>query len=42
VQNAGGSQHQEYWIPVEDLTRFNENIVGSIEVIAEFHRDEAS
>ena len=41
VQNAGGSQHQEYWIPAEDLPRLNENIVGLIEVIAEFHSDEA-
>lgn len=39
VQNGGGSQHQEYWIPAEDLSRFNEHIVGLIEVIAEFHRD---
>ena len=37
VQNAGGLQHQEYWIPAEDLPRFNDNIVGQIEVIAEFH-----
>jgi hypothetical protein len=37
VQYAGGSEHQEYWIPAEDLPRLNENIVGLIEVIAEFH-----
>jgi hypothetical protein len=36
VQNAGGSQHQEYWIPAEDLPLFNQNIVGTIEVIVEF------
>ncbi|QEX15363.1 hypothetical protein FRZ44_06460 [Hypericibacter terrae] len=36
VQNAGGSQYQEYWIPAEDLTVFNENIVGLIEVTASF------
>ncbi len=36
VQTAGGAQHQEYWIPAEDLAEFNRNIVGSIEVIAEF------
>jgi hypothetical protein len=41
VQNAGGSQHQEYWIPAADLPQFNDNIVGLIEVIAEFHRDGA-
>jgi hypothetical protein len=36
VQTVGGSQHQEYWIPAEDLENFNTNIVGKIEVIAEF------
>jgi len=39
VQNAGGSEHQDYWIPAEDLPRFNDNIIGRIEVIAEFHRE---
>ncbi len=37
VQIVGGSVHQEYWIPAEDLPEFNRNIVGKIEVIAEFH-----
>ena len=36
VQTVGGSIHQEYWIPAEDLHEFNRNIVGEIEVIAEF------
>lgn len=36
VQTVGSSQHQEYWIPAEDLLAFNQNIVGKIEVIAEF------
>jgi len=36
VRNAGGSEHQEYWIPAEDLADFNRNIVGPIVVIAEF------
>jgi hypothetical protein len=36
VQIAGNSQHQEDWIPTEDLAEFNRNIVGKIEVIAEF------
>jgi len=31
--------HQEYWIPAEELLQFNQNIVGSIEVIAEFRAD---
>ena len=36
IQTVGGSAHQEYWIPAEDLAEFNQNIVGPIEVIAEF------
>jgi len=38
VQTVGSSLHKEYWIPAEELLQFNENIVGTIEVIAEFHR----
>ena len=33
---VGGSEHEEYWIPANDLVEFNANIVGKIEVIAEF------
>lgn len=36
VQTVGGSEHQEYWIPAEELAEFNRNIVGPIEVIAEY------
>ena len=36
-QVVGGSEHEEYWIPAEDLDKFNANIVGPIEVIAEYH-----
>jgi hypothetical protein len=28
--------HAEYWIPAEDLEMFNDNIVGTIDVIASF------
>jgi len=37
VQTVGGSVHQELWIPAGDLPEFNRNIVGLIEVIAEFN-----
>lgn len=37
VQKVGGSLHLEYWIPAEKLGEFNQNIVGLIEVISEFH-----
>ncbi|HEY9537639.1 MAG TPA: hypothetical protein VIS03_08600 [Kiloniellaceae bacterium] len=33
---VGGAQHEEYWIPAEQLDEFNANIVGKIEVIKEF------
>jgi hypothetical protein len=36
VQTVGDSNHKELWIPAEELTAFNENIVGAIEVVAEF------
>jgi hypothetical protein len=37
VGNAG---HREYWIPARDLSRFNANIVGEIEIVSEFHGGE--
>ena len=36
IQTVGSSIHQELWIPAEDLSALNQNIVGGIEVIAEF------
>src|ERR1700743_381013 len=36
VQKVGSSIHQELWIPAEDLQEMNRNIVGLIEVIAEY------
>jgi hypothetical protein len=36
VQKVGSSSHQELWIPAEDLSKMNRNIVGTIEVIAEY------
>lgn len=36
VQQVGARIHTEYWIPAEELTSFNRNIVGLIEVIARF------
>jgi hypothetical protein len=37
VQKVGGTIHHEYWIPAEKLAEFNQNIVGLIEVVSEFH-----
>ena len=36
TQVVGNSSHQELWVPAGDLAEFNGNIVGQIEVIAEF------
>ena len=35
---VGGSQHEELWVPAEELSNFNEHIVGEIEVIHEFRQ----
>ncbi len=35
-QVVGGAEHRELWIPAEELSLLNRNIVGLIEVIAEF------
>ena len=42
VQTVGGSIHQEYWIPADELEEFNRNIVGEIEVIAEYRGTDES
>lgn len=39
THKVGGAQHLEYWIPANELDEFNQNIVGRIEVIAEFTKD---
>jgi hypothetical protein len=40
IQNAGGERFQEYWIPAADLAEFNRNIVGTIEVVQSFFRND--
>ncbi|TXH67393.1 MAG: hypothetical protein E6Q83_17685 [Thiothrix sp.] len=37
IQKVGGAEHTEWWIPAEDLAELNENIVGNIEIIGEYH-----
>jgi hypothetical protein len=36
VHQVGGQTILEYWIPAEDLDALNENIVGRIDVVAEY------
>ncbi len=33
---VGGRQHEEYWIPAEELETFNDAIVGTIVVVRSF------
>jgi hypothetical protein len=37
-RTVGGRQHQELWVPAEDLDEFNRHLVGKIEVIAKYER----
>ena len=39
THQVGGRTIIEYWIPAEDLAALNANIVGRIELVAEYHRD---
>jgi hypothetical protein len=34
VQKVGSATALEYWIPAEQLSEFNENIVGEIEIVS--------
>ncbi|MFO1349348.1 MAG: hypothetical protein U1F68_01150 [Gammaproteobacteria bacterium] len=38
IQQAGAAHHTEWWVPAEQLEALNDNIVGKIEVIAEFRQ----
>lgn len=36
LQRVGGRHRLEYWVPADELGMFNRQIVGPIEVIAEY------
>jgi hypothetical protein len=36
VRQVGEGRHREYWIPAADLAEFNQKIVGTIKIVAEF------
>jgi hypothetical protein len=36
IHCVGAAHHTEWWIPAEDLEALNDNIVGTIDVIASF------
>jgi len=37
---VGAREHEEIWVPAEELQSFNEAIVGKIEVVAKYEQDE--
>jgi hypothetical protein len=39
VHTVGSTEHQEYWIPAQDVEKMNESIVGAIELVAQFRRE---
>lgn len=41
VQQVGANYHTEWWIPAEKLPELNDNIVGVIQVIAEYRKNES-
>jgi hypothetical protein len=39
VHQVGDAQHREHWIPASELGAFNDQIVGLIEMVAEFRAE---
>lgn len=37
VQNVGGKNHNEIWVPAEELKEFNRNIIDGIHVVEAFY-----
>lgn len=42
VQQVGGWEHLELWMPAEEIANFNRHIVGLIRVVREYGPDGAS
>jgi hypothetical protein len=40
LRKVGSTIHTEYWIPAEHLPELNRAIVGPIDIVAEFRRDD--
>ncbi|WP_163832084.1 hypothetical protein [Spartinivicinus ruber] len=39
VKRIGGPEHTEYRIPIEEQTNFSRELVGNIEIVAEYQQD---
>ena len=37
VQNVGAKNHNELWVPAEELEVFNSNIIGEIRIVRAFY-----
>jgi len=40
IRQVGDVSHREYWIPAADLPAFNAQIIGQIEIVAEYRANE--
>ena len=40
VKTVGAKRHTEWWIPAEDLEQLNDNIIGKIEIIGEYTKED--
>ena len=40
VQVVGGRQHEELWVPAEELGEFNRHIIGQIAVVAFYYGEQ--
>ena len=40
VQVVGGREHEELWVPAEELAEFNGHIVGQIEVVSSYYGEQ--
>ncbi len=40
VQVVGGRQHEELWVPAEELKEFNRHIIGQIEIVASYYGEQ--
>lgn len=37
IQNVGSHNHNEYWVPADELGNFNDHIVNGIEIIKAYY-----
>lgn len=37
VQNVGAYNHNEYWVPSEELNNFNDKIINGIEIVKAYY-----